>query len=118
MIASLVAAFVLGIVFGACASRIPYRSLAGRRVPPDSGPPSDFLADPVLPVLPEARPIAGDSVPGDGTATAAPGYPIEGNGRSGIYHLPGGFAYARTVPTICFRTPEAAEAAGLRASKS
>jgi hypothetical protein len=59
-----------------------------------------------------------DSVPGDGTASSPPGYPIKGNERSGIYHVPGGFAYERTIATTCFRSVEAAEAAGLRASKS
>lgn len=58
-----------------------------------------------------------DSVPADGTSVCPIDYPIKGNGRSGIYHPPGAFAYERTVPTICFRTAEAAERAGFRAAR-
>jgi hypothetical protein len=36
---------------------------------------------------------------------------------SGIYHLPGMFAYDRTIPDRCYSTPEAAEADGFRAAK-
>lgn len=57
-----------------------------------------------------------DSIPPAG-ADCPVAYPIKGNGRSGIYHLPGAFAYARTVPTICFRSAEAAERAGFRAAR-
>lgn len=57
-----------------------------------------------------------DSVPADGTSVCPIEYPIKGNGRSGIYHPPGAFAYERTVPSICFRTAEAAERAGFRAA--
>ena len=59
-----------------------------------------------------------DSVAGDGSALCPAGFPIKGNGRSGIYHLPGAFAYDRTIPSICFRTPDAAERAGFRAARS
>lgn len=58
-----------------------------------------------------------DSIPADGTSICPIDYPIKGNARSGIYHLPGAFAYERTVPTICFRSPEAAERAGFRAAR-
>ena len=58
-----------------------------------------------------------DSMPADGTSVCPVAYPIKGNGRSGIYHLPGAFAYERTVPSICFRTAEAAERAGFRAAR-
>lgn len=58
-----------------------------------------------------------DAVPGDGTTECPPGFPIKGNGRSRLYHLPEGFAYARTKPELCFRTPEAAEKAGFRRAK-
>lgn len=59
-----------------------------------------------------------DSVLADGSTSCPAEFPIKGNGRSGIYHLPGAFAYERTVPSICFRTPEAAERAGFRAARS
>ncbi|MBA2246930.1 MAG: hypothetical protein H0W23_02285 [Chloroflexia bacterium] len=59
-----------------------------------------------------------DSVIADGSTTCPAEFPIKGNGRSGIYHLPGAFAYARTVPSICFRTAGAAERAGFRAARA
>lgn len=58
-----------------------------------------------------------DAVPGDGTTECPAGFPIKGNGRSRLYHMPEGFAYARTKPEVCFRTPEAAEQAGFRRAK-
>ena len=58
-----------------------------------------------------------DSVPADGTSVCPVEYPIKGNGRSGIYHPPGAFAYERTVPSICFRTVEAAERGGFRPAR-
>jgi large subunit ribosomal protein L17 len=59
-----------------------------------------------------------DSLPGNGTHDAPDGYPVKGNQRSGIYHVPGGFAYDRTIASIFFRSPEAAERAGYRAAKA
>lgn len=78
--------------------------------------------------IPEEQPLAAvaqelaaesnpDSVPADGTSVCPIDYPIKGNGRSRIYHLPGAFAYERTVPTICFRSADAAERAGFRAAR-
>lgn len=58
-----------------------------------------------------------DAVPGDGTTECPEGFPIKGNGRSRLYHMPEGFAYPRTKPELCFRTPEAAEKAGFRRAK-
>jgi hypothetical protein len=58
-----------------------------------------------------------DSVVADGSTSCPAEFPIKGNGRSGIYHLPRAFTYDRTVPSICFRTVEAAERAGFRAAR-
>jgi hypothetical protein len=46
-----------------------------------------------------------------------PSHPIKAKMSSGIYHVPGGFNYARTRPDRCYRDTEAAEADGLRPSK-
>jgi len=100
-------------MFGALATRRPRVALA-HGVAADTGPVVE-LTSPPSPSRIHAEP---DSVPGDGTATVRDGYPIKGNGRSGIYHVPGGFAYDRTVASICFRSVEVAQAAGFRASKS
>lgn len=53
---------------------------------------------------------AGDTCP----ATA----PIKAKTRSGIYHVPGGRFYDRTVPDRCYATEAAAEADGYRRSSS
>ena len=46
-----------------------------------------------------------------------PSHPVKAKMSSKIYHLPGGFNYARTRPDRCYRDAEAAEADGLRPSK-
>ena len=47
-----------------------------------------------------------------------PGYPVKANDNSGIYHLPGGRFYARTVPERCYAAAEDAEADGYRRAKA
>ena len=54
--------------------------------------------------------------PTDGTCPI--GYPIKGNANSGIYHVPGGRFYDRTVPERCYATEEAAAADGYRRAKA
>ena len=44
-------------------------------------------------------------------------HPVKGNAGSGIYHVPGGASYDRTVPERCYVSPEAAEADGFRRAK-
>lgn len=46
------------------------------------------------------------------------GYPIKANDNSGIYHVPGGRFYDRTVPERCYADTDAAEADGYRAAKA
>lgn len=113
VIVSLLIAFGLGVLFGALVARRPRGALA-----PGVAAGTDAVGELTSPPSPSPVRAEPDSVPGDGTATARDGYPIKGNGRSGIYHVPGGFAYDRTVASICFRSVEAAQAAGFRASKS
>jgi hypothetical protein len=43
-----------------------------------------------------------------------PGFPIKGNPNSGLYHAPESPYYRRTRAQVCFRTTQAAEAAGFR----
>ncbi len=45
-------------------------------------------------------------------------HPIKAKLTSGIFHVPGGANYTRTVADRCYLSPEAAEADGLRASKN
>ena len=44
------------------------------------------------------------------------GYPVKAN-SSGIYHVPGGQSYDRTIPERCYPDPRAAEADGYRAAR-
>jgi hypothetical protein len=54
--------------------------------------------------------------PVDGACPA--GYPVKANDNSGIYHLPGGRFYERTVPERCYTAVEDAEADGYRRAKA
>ncbi len=47
-----------------------------------------------------------------------PSHPIKANNNSGIYHVPGGRSYERTVAERCYSTAEAAEADGYRPAKA
>ena len=46
------------------------------------------------------------------------GYPVKANDNSGIYHVPGGRFYDRTVPERCYADTDDAEADGYRAAKA
>lgn len=46
------------------------------------------------------------------------GYPIKGNDNSGIYHVPGGRFYERTVPERCYADEADAIADGYRRAKA
>lgn len=65
----------------------------------------------------QAEPVAGEDwvEPVDGACPAT--HPVKGKPGSGIFHLPGGLFYDRTVPDRCYQSAEAAEADGLRPAK-
>lgn len=46
------------------------------------------------------------------------GFPIKANDNSGIFHVPGGRFYARTVPERCYAAAEDAVADGYRQAKA
>lgn len=46
------------------------------------------------------------------------GYPVKVNEASGIFHVPGGRSYERTVPNRCYVTATAAESDGYRQAKA
>lgn len=50
-------------------------------------------------------------------AVCPPSHPVKAKLSSRLYHMPGMFAYARTVPDRCYATPETAEADGLVKAK-
>ena len=45
-------------------------------------------------------------------------YPIKANDNSGIFHVPGGRFYDRTVPERCYADAADAEADGYRRAKA
>jgi hypothetical protein len=70
-------------------------------------------------------PTADGSPPGEGSwvppladGSCPDGYPIKANDNSGIFHVPGGRFYERTVPERCYPSADAAETAGYRAAKA
>jgi hypothetical protein len=50
-------------------------------------------------------------------AVCPPSHPVKAKLSSRLFHLPGMFAYARTVPDRCYRGEAEAEADGLRKAK-
>jgi hypothetical protein len=73
-----------------------------------------------------AKPVAAtEPAPVDGVHWVAPvdgqcpdGYPVKANDNSGIFHVPGGRFYARTVPERCYANATDAEADGYRPAKA
>lgn len=66
--------------------------------------------------MPEQQAAARWVQPVDGACPE--GYPVKANDNSGIYHLPGGRFYARTVPERCYAAAADAEADGYRRAKA
>jgi hypothetical protein len=101
-----------------------------------SGGTTEPSRDPAWPPIKnEARPFvqvesAGDAVnpaiADDGTVRWVPpadgqcpdGFPIKANNSSGIFHVPGGRSYDRTIPERCYAEADAAVADGYRAAKA
>ncbi len=54
--------------------------------------------------------------PVDGACPAT--HQVKGNASSGIFHIPGGTSYERTIPERCYASPVDAEADGFRQAKS
>ncbi len=103
--------------------------------PPTGGhPPVGFMdltvdAGDIAPAATDT-PAAGTDEPGvteaaTSTTWVAPvdgacpeGYPIKANDNSGIFHVPGGRFYERTVPERCYADAHDAEADGYRRAKA
>jgi hypothetical protein len=108
---------ILGLGALAAAGYAIWRALEARRV--DTGvtwQPQPF------PYPPEPRTAERTDEPAvawveadDGACPAS--HPVKVKLASGIFHVPGGANYERTRADRCYRTAEAAEADGLRASK-
>ncbi len=76
----------------------------------DDRTPAEAIATPNGSTPPHWADPVGDGCPDD--------YPIKVNDNSGIYHVPGGRFYDRTVPQRCYAQAVDAEADGYRAAKS
>ena len=104
-----------------CASSATNHAAAATTFTPLADDPSPNDAPIVIPDPDERaaaeQPAASTWVePVDGACPS--GYPVKGNANSGIYHVPGGRFYDRTVPERCYATAADAEADGYRAAKS
>ena len=71
-------------------------------------------AEPVAEPVAESAPLW--KAPVDGTCPE--GYPVKANDNSGIFHVPGGRFYARTVAERCYDNAESAVADGYRPAKA
>ncbi len=96
-------------------------TLESDQVPDDSG---DHEAGAPETEIPEpGAPKAGDPdgnltpwvEPIDGSCPDS--HPVKVKVSSGIFHVPGGASYSRTVPDRCYLSAEAARADGFRAAK-
>lgn len=88
---------------------------------------SGLAALPVDEVKPAAADAGGPVAAGERAARTwvAPvdgrcpdGYPVKANDNSGIFHVPGGRFYDRTVPERCYADAADAEADGYRRAKA
>jgi hypothetical protein len=95
-------------------------------LPAGSGSPPSADAWPPIVSADEASPPVRSfaDVPADQTwvppvdGACPDGYPVKANANSGIFHVPGGRSYDRTIPERCYPTAQAAEADGYRAAKA
>lgn len=94
--------------------RRPVRAAGEDQWPPIATPPADVVTDDATVAL--ERPAPTWVVPVDGVCP--PSHPIKVNSASGIYHVPGGRFYERTVPSRCYAEADDAAADGYRAAKA
>ncbi|HEX5586419.1 MAG TPA: hypothetical protein VFZ17_03875 [Acidimicrobiia bacterium] len=105
---------MLGLGVLAAAGYAVWRAFDARRV--TSGVTWDPQPFPYPPVPREASTEATSWIePDAGTCPAS--HPVKAKLSSGIFHVPGGANYERTLADRCYSTAEAAEADGLRAAK-
>ena len=126
--------FLLALVGGA--GYALYTALQGRRDEPQGAapewPPFDDTTAPTATSTADAAETGEHAGNDDDTSVASDrprwvepvdgqcpeGYPIKGNADSGIYHVPGGRFYDRTIPERCYADEADAVADGYRRSKA
>lgn len=104
----------IGLVAGAAYAvwrKFPTRSATGTHWEPQPFP---FPPQPAIDLDRDESPWI--DPPDSGACPAH--HPVKGKLASGIFHVPGGANYARTIADRCYRSAEAAEADGLRQSKN
>lgn len=92
--------------------------IAARTLRRGERPATGAVTNPANDTVP-ARSIAEDRawIEPDGR-TCPIDHPVKVKLRSGIYHVPGGRSYERTVPDRCYRSPTAAENDGYRPAQA
>lgn len=85
-----------------------------RRTAPDA----PVASAPAPAPAPGPEPVAAPAWVATTDGPAPDGYPVKVNTRSGIFHVPGGRSYDRTVPDRCYATAADAEADGYRRAKA
>lgn len=53
-----------------------------------------------------------DSVPGDGSPTCPPDFPVKATDRTGLYQVQGDEGYEQIVPSTCYADENAAKREG------
>jgi hypothetical protein len=85
-----------------------------RRAAPDA----PVASAPAPAPAPAPEPVAAPAWVATTGGPTPDGYPVKVNTRSGIFHVPGGRSYDRTVPDRCYATAADAEADGYRRAKA
>jgi hypothetical protein len=122
--------FWLGLLGGAGYGgwTIWQRQKATTPVAPPTWPPIDTTPSPA-PAPASTFAAVATEPPADATSTSPrwvepidgncpDGYPIKANDNSGIFHVPGGRFYDRTVPERCYANADDAVTDGYRAAKA
>jgi hypothetical protein len=113
----------LGVLAGG--AYVGYRTWSRKQSLPSAAPewpPLPTSSKPVPGSAPRPEPMtttvetAGWLPPVDGHCP--PGYPLKANENSGIFHVPGGRFYERTVAERCYANAEDAIADGYRQAKA
>lgn len=115
-------------------SGVAFRAVKQKRAVTDAaslGPSTEWppLQAVAAPAVPHPHEVEQFTATATATATAADwvtpvegqcpdGYPIKANDNSGIFHVPGGRFYDRTVPERCYANTDAAERDGYRRAKA
>jgi hypothetical protein len=102
------------------ATLLPVADVAADEVPAPA-PSAEVVAD--ARATAPGSPSTTDASPGRATwvepvdGACPDGYPVKAKLKSGLFHLPGMFAYERTNPDRCYASAADAEADGLRPAK-